>query len=191
MDTREMKELKLAIIDATIEEFNNKGMKFTMDELAKRLHMSKKTIYKIVTDKNELVIDAINYCFDLVKKEETKIINDPSLDIVEKLRRTIICLPDRFTNVDWRKVSAAVEGNSKIYEEFKARIDNDWEPTFGLLDEAIRQKKIRPVNKELFKIMVEAGLEGVLMLCDTSQDETYEERLEEMINIVMQGIEIK
>lgn len=191
MDTKEMKELKITIIDATIEEFNNKGMKFTMDELAKRLHMSKKTIYKIVDDKNELIIDAINYCFDLVKQEETKIINDPSLDIIEKLKKTLICIPDRFTNLDWLKVSLAVEGNPKIHEVFKARIDGGWEPTFALMDEAISKNRLKPCNKELFKIMVEAGFEGVLRLRNENPNESYEESLEEMISIVMNGIEVE
>ena len=192
MDINEMKETKIAIIDATIDEFNNKGMKFTMDELAKKLHMSKKTIYKLVDDKSELVIDAINYCFDLVKKEEQRIIEDESLDIIDKLKMTIICIPDRFTNLDWVKVSDAVAAYPKIYEQFKLRIDNDWEPTFELMDEAVRQKKLRPVNKELFKTMVEAGFEGVLRIRNQRETKlSYQESLEEMINIVMQGVEIR
>lgn len=192
MDINEMKETKIAIIDATIDEFNNKGMKFTMDELAKKLHMSKKTIYKLVDDKSELVIDVINYCFDLVKKEEQRIIEDESLDIIDKLKMTIICIPDRFTNLDWVKVSDAVAAYPKIYEQFKLRIDNDWEPTFELMDEAVRQKKLRPVNKELFKTMVEAGFEGVLRIRNKRETKlSYQESLEEMINIVMQGVEIR
>ena len=39
--------LKERIMEATIDEFNEKGVKFTMDDLAKRLTMSKKTIYKV------------------------------------------------------------------------------------------------------------------------------------------------
>ena len=192
MDINEMKETKIAIIDATIDEFNNKGMKFTMDELAKKLNMSKKTIYKLVDDKSELVIDVINYCFDLVKKEEQRIIEDESLDIIDKLKMTIICIPDRFTNLDWVKVSDAVAAYPKIYEQFKLRIDNDWEPTFELMDEAVRQKKLRPVNKELFKTMVEAGFEGVLRIRNKRETKlSYQESLEEMINIVMQGVEIR
>jgi len=192
MDIKEMKELKIEIIEATIEEFNNKGMKFTMDELAKRLHMSKKTIYKIVDDKNELVVDSINYCFDLVKKEETRIINDDSLDIIEKLKKTMVCIPDRFTNFDWLKVSETVENYPKIAEVFKYRIDSGWEPTFALMDQAIKEKRMRPCNKELFKMMVEAGLVGVLELRDKDSDnKNYFKDLDDMINIVMQGVEIR
>ena len=39
-------EMRRAILEATIEQFNEKGIKFTMDDVAKRIGISKKTIYK-------------------------------------------------------------------------------------------------------------------------------------------------
>ena len=36
------------IIDATVEEFKQNGLKFTMNDLAKRLGISKKTIYTVM-----------------------------------------------------------------------------------------------------------------------------------------------
>ena len=35
------------ILDATVLVFNKKGMKFTMDDIARELGMSKKTIYTV------------------------------------------------------------------------------------------------------------------------------------------------
>ena len=39
------------IIDATIEEFKQNGLKFTMNDLAKHLGISKKTIYTVFESK--------------------------------------------------------------------------------------------------------------------------------------------
>ena len=39
------------ILDATVLVFNKKGMKFTMDDIARELGMSKKTIYTVFADK--------------------------------------------------------------------------------------------------------------------------------------------
>ena len=47
--------IKSRILDATIEIFNEYGLKFTMDELASRLAMSKKTIYSVFPDKHALL----------------------------------------------------------------------------------------------------------------------------------------
>ena len=41
-----MQETRQQIMDAVIDQFNKKGMKFTMDDISKELHISKKTIYK-------------------------------------------------------------------------------------------------------------------------------------------------
>lgn len=49
-------EIKVKIIEASIDEINENGLKFTMDKLAKRLVMSKKTIYKYFENKEKLWI---------------------------------------------------------------------------------------------------------------------------------------
>ena len=45
MDTTE--GLQKNILDATLRVFDQKGLKFTMDDLAKELSISKKTIYTV------------------------------------------------------------------------------------------------------------------------------------------------
>lgn len=49
MDTTE--GLQKNILDATLRVFDQKGLKFTMDDLAKELSISKKTIYTVYDDK--------------------------------------------------------------------------------------------------------------------------------------------
>ena len=46
------------------------GAKFTMDELANRLSISKKTLYELVRSKEDLVQKALLYYFDLVAAEQ-------------------------------------------------------------------------------------------------------------------------
>lgn len=43
--------LKGDILEATIQAFQKKGLKFTMDDLASLLGISKKTIYTVFPDK--------------------------------------------------------------------------------------------------------------------------------------------
>ena len=45
---------KEKILEATIKVFNRKGLKFTMDDIASELSMSKKTIYTVFRDKESL-----------------------------------------------------------------------------------------------------------------------------------------
>ena len=57
MDGETQQQLRLRIYEATIEEFREKGFKFTMDDMARRLGVSKKTIYQVVRDKETLFFD--------------------------------------------------------------------------------------------------------------------------------------
>ena len=60
----EANELKESILRGTIQVFNKKGLKFTMDDIARELSISKKTIYTVFTDKGALVLQMVDYIFD-------------------------------------------------------------------------------------------------------------------------------
>ena len=47
------------IIDATVEEFKQNGLKFTMNDLAKRLGISKKTIYTVFESKQAVLVAVV------------------------------------------------------------------------------------------------------------------------------------
>ena len=63
-------ELRETILEGTIKVFNQKGLKFTMDDVAKTLGMSKKTIYTVFDDKESMFYDMVDYMFDRIKESE-------------------------------------------------------------------------------------------------------------------------
>lgn len=89
-------ELKQQILAATIGAFHAAGMKFTMDDLAKRLGMSKKTIYTLFRDKQALLLAMVDYLFDGIKKAEAAIVADESLSTREKLCRILSVMPEHY-----------------------------------------------------------------------------------------------
>lgn len=54
-------ETRQTILEGTIRAFNRKGLKFTMDDVAKELSMSKKTIYTVFRDKESLFFAMVDY----------------------------------------------------------------------------------------------------------------------------------
>ena len=61
------------LYEATFALYQENGVKFTMDELANRLGISKKTLYERVRSKEELVARAVAYYFDAVEREQRAI----------------------------------------------------------------------------------------------------------------------
>lgn len=185
-------ELREMIMDATLDEFNEKSLKFTMDDVAKRLQISKKTIYTLFPDKETLFLETVDYCFGAIKKEEKKIYEDETIDIIEKIKRILIVLPERQKSVDWRQVYLTKNKFPRIYEKIEKRIETEWDSTIQLLEEGINMGRMKPISIPVFKIMVESSIEGFLRsrsLIDS--DISYEDALKEMVDILIEGIEIK
>ena len=92
---------KARMIESVIKQYREKGIKFTMDDVANDLHMSKKTIYKYYKDKDSMLIDAVNEFFDTVKKAEEKILVDKELDYYEKLRKVLSARPNQYDGMEF------------------------------------------------------------------------------------------
>ncbi len=74
-------ELRVRILDEAAKLFNEKGIRFTMDDLARSLAMSKKTIYTVFEDKRSIMTETIDRFFDDALTAEEMILNDDSLSL--------------------------------------------------------------------------------------------------------------
>ena len=62
------------LLEAGFEEIINKGVRsFTIDSFSKRLHISKKTIYKFFPSKEKLIRGIINFAFDQINSVFEKV----------------------------------------------------------------------------------------------------------------------
>lgn len=62
------------ILSVTAQEMNLHGLKFTMDDIARRLGMSKKTLYKLFRSKDELVLSVIKVGLDAQNEDQMAIL---------------------------------------------------------------------------------------------------------------------
>lgn len=186
-----MLEIRQQIMDSVINQFNQKGMKFTMDDISKELHISKKTIYKEFYDKDELFFATVDYGFSAIKQKEAEIVADDSLDLVTKISRLIVCLPDNYKNIDFRRVYQLKEKYPKVYMKLAERIESDWGETEKLLKQAMDQGLIKKVPIPLIKLMVEGAIEKFLSSEELVRTEfSYEQSLNGMIDIIINGLRV-
>ena len=97
------------ILEGALNVFKAKGPKFTMDDLATEMKMSKKTIYTVFRDKNELMCEMLDYAFDLIKEAEDKIYYDDSLSTIEKIRGILAVLPESHYGFDYTAMHQLAE----------------------------------------------------------------------------------
>lgn len=182
-------EQKIRILEGAIEAFNDKGLKFTMDDLASVLGMSKKTIYKIYRDKEEMFYAMVDYCFDKIKESEEKVINDTSLSTVEKLIAVLGVLPESYLEIDFRQLYLLKDKYPATYKRVEERLESEWESTIALINKGIEEGSIRPVNITIFKTMFEATIEQFFQRDLLIQNGVkYSDALNEIVNIMINGI---
>lgn len=182
-------ELKTRILEGVITVFNQKGLKFTMDDIAAELGISKKTIYTVFADKTSMFYAMVDYIFDQVKESEARIMEDPSLTTRERLEKILIVLPESYQEVDFRKLYELESRYPEIYEKVAIRLETGWENTYAVLTQGMEEGCFRRVPLSVIQSMVAGTIEQFLTRQNLQQEGiSYMEGLQELVRILMDGI---
>lgn len=182
---------KEEILKATIQVFNDKGLKFTMDDIAELLRISKKTLYKVFDDKEALFLAMVDYIFDTIKESERAVVEDDSLSTADKIHKILGVLPEGYKDVDLRQLYLLKDKYPKIYKQVELRLETGWEITIELIEQGIAEGCIQPVKIPILKMMLEASLEQFFQRDILVRNQiSYQDALNEVVNILMEGIKI-
>jgi len=177
------------ILEGALKVFREKGPKFTMDDLASEMKMSKKTLYTIFRDKNELMCEMMDYAFDLIKASEDKVYNNPDLTLIEKIRGILSVLPESHYGFDYSAMHQLAEKYPMAYTKMVERLDGGWEKTLDLLRQGMEDGLIREMDLNIFKLVYEASVDKLLMgdfLKENKID--YPTALAEVVDVMVDGI---
>jgi AcrR family transcriptional regulator len=177
------------ILDGTISVFNQKGIKFTMDDIAKQIGMSKKTIYKVFADKEQLFLAMVDYLFDGIKESEQAVLVDENLDTLGKLHKILGVMPEGYKDVDFRQLYLLRDKYPTIYKQVEQRLETGWENTIALMEQGMEEGVLRKVSIPIVKMMMEAALEQFFQRDILIQNGiTYQEALNQVVDILIMGI---
>ncbi|MDE6844931.1 MAG: TetR/AcrR family transcriptional regulator [Lachnospiraceae bacterium] len=185
-------DLKETILKGTIEVFNDKGLKFTMDDIAERLKISKKTLYKVFDDKEALFLDMVDYIFDSIKESEREVVENGQLSTREKIHKILGVLPEGYKDVDFRQLYLLKGKYPNIYKQVELRLETGWESTIGLIEQGMAEGCIKPVKIPILKMMLEASVEQFFQRDVLVRNNiTYHDALNEVVDILMEGITMR
>lgn len=184
-------ELRESILEGTMQAFNQKGLKFTMDDIAAQLSISKKTIYTVFKDKDSLISEMVDYCFDTIKESEQRVLNNNRLSTVEKVRAILGVLPEGYRDIDFRQLYLLKDKYPVIYKKVEQRLETGWEKTIELIEQGMKEGSIREIKIPILKTMLEATIEQFFQRDVLIENKiSYNEALEEVVNILVDGIVI-
>ena len=187
-----MEELRKKIVEGALEVYRKKGAKFTMDDLATELSMSKKTIYVIIPDKRTLFMDMVNYTFDAIKESEERVMNEPGLSLDERLRAILGVMPDQVGSMDFTQIYAFKDKYPEAYHRITERLESGWELTLSILRQGVQEGVFHPVDETVFQMIYEASLERFLNGNELAFNHIeYMDALHQLVDILIDGIRIR
>nr|WP_251047733.1 TetR/AcrR family transcriptional regulator [Planococcus sp. ISL-109] len=174
-------------MQAFIEETRNNGIKFTMDDLSKRLGISKRTLYENFSSKLEILESIIDLTFLEHEERSRAIREDETLSLEEKIHQTILIIPNHSEFYDLR----VLEQLKRYYPEQWERVDrelNQWDELKQLLEEGMKSGLIKEQNIDLLVKMI---LNVVNISLDqqffSEQSISVKEAVELMSDLLMHG----
>ena len=182
----ENNELRIRLRAVGMELFRRDGLRFTMQQAAAVMHISKKTIYAVYPSKEALLLDMVDDAFTRIHARKQRILEGPGT-LAEKLRAVIIALPEEYTALDLLD-----EKYPKVAARVREHLETGWEPTLTLLEQAMGAGVIRRVSLPVLQRMISASIED--FLADRALDAqgiSYTDALDEMISILLEGLLVR
>ncbi len=124
--------MRKRIMTGAVEVIREKGVKFTMSDLALRIGVSKRSLYEYFESKEALVCSIVEDLLEDIQKQRLAIMADDNFDYQEKLQRILTVKPlifpsmevhvcieiKRFLHVQSIQLDQIVSRNWTIVEEF-------------------------------------------------------------------------
>ena len=175
----EHNELRARLRAVGMELFRRDGLRFTMQQAAAMMHISKKTIYAVYPSKEALLLDMVDDAFTRIHARKQRILDGPGT-LAEKLRAVIIALPEEYTALDLQQMDLLDEKYPRVAARVREHLETGWEPTLALLELPVLQR------------MISASIED--FLADRTLDAqgiSYTDALDEMISILLEGLLVR
>ena len=100
-------------------------------------------------------------------------------------------MPETYSEIDFRQLYQLKDKYPKIYKKVEKRLETGWENTITLLEQGMKQGVIRKIHIPIVKMMLESTLEQFFQRDILVKNQiSYQEALDEVVDILMEGIVI-
>lgn len=132
------------ILDCTEERIFSEGLKnLTMDEVASDAGVSKKTLYRVIPSKNDLILMVVNRKMDGVERKQKAVIEDPGLGFQEKVDGVIRVISKVLVQVGRRAIQDLSRLSPDLWELIRRRRQSIIKGLMVLLEEGRREGVVR------------------------------------------------
>lgn len=177
------------ILLAALDELESHGPEFHMDDLARRLHISKRTIYEYFPSKYDVIEQTlVKLAIGVLKRHEELVANE-SMTFEEKLNAYFSTNPVTNKVFSMRKAKQIFTIVPKICDVLESYAVQDWKLLEQIFRQAHSSEEFIDFDTSLLMHMLRSASEGVLDYVEkTDCDYSYPEYMQRCIRIIVCGI---
>ena len=153
--------MRARILSAAMEEMNEQGTRFTMGILAARLGISKRTLYEHFESKEVLIESIVDAIIQDIEVQRIAIVNDASLDLVEKLKRMLSVKPKLFVPVDDRVKLDLRRQFPGLWVKAHKSVEEQWILINNVLREGIAEGCFREIYVPVVQKMLRGAVDAI------------------------------
>lgn len=175
-----------------MEEFNRNGCKFTLDDVCRKLKISKKTIYQYFDSKEKILEEILRESFDDVHQKQTLIFQDDHGDTRDKLERILTSESKYERRIAVERVAEFEQYYPQLHRLLLDKYATEWDYVMQLLERGMAEGIFRPINPALVQRLLQEGMQtlhrgGFLARSGLS----YWEAIRQMVSIILDGISVR
>lgn len=152
--------MKEEILHAAIRASKRHGLKFTMDDIVRDLHISKSSLYGVVGSKEGLIKELVSMVMEQYSLEEKKILQS-DITVLEKLQQLFTAYSTAFSKYNdsiFRDLQTFFPESWKLWLAFQ---NEKVETVIILLKQGMAEGNVRDVPAEIIQCCMQACVKAV------------------------------
>lgn len=180
--------MKESILEAAAKEIELHGSSFRMDDLAKRMNISKRTLYENFRSKNEIIEQIMEEWADSFYTQHRSILMDKSLTVEEALYKHFSVRSTLYETLNAGHFKEMFESMPYLRDQIMDIFSKDWNLLEDYLHEKQDQGYLRKdVNVSIIILMIQGLVRYVLHDKKEDPDRFYE-LMPEALQMLFEGI---
>lgn len=173
-----------------IELFSEKGPRFTIEELARALGTSKRTIYENFKDKEALLDKTIDYFFKDIIEEGKEILIDTTLSKNEKIIKSFKSKPDiESIGSVVRHLNELDRYFPLLYKKTEVCLDKVWDGVIDFICESEENIEVSKTKKVILKLVLNEAMKKLMDYEFLVKNRiNYEDGMDMLVDLMINGV---
>lgn len=184
-------DIRERIIAEVLREINRRGAEFHMDDLARTLRISKRTLYEHFPSKQEIIKESILSLISKIYDTHVMLLANTALSTEEKIIEFFNFKRADVSVLSVRKTDEILQKMPEIHDVLKEAKRKDWDLLGTLLDQALQEPafKHKQFDKFLLLHMLQSSTNEMIdYFNDVEQDYSFTEYMEKCVRVILYGI---